>query len=292
MLEAMDLLSIGRFARLTGLTVRAVRFYGELGLLEPALVDEDTGYRYYAPAQLQRAAAIRRLRSLELSLDEIREILALNDPLQTRERLLRHRAHMLGVAANAERILEELDVLIEGKEPLVPEPDYTGIVVKSLPAFHVLAIRERVPLDDLKRVIPSAYDELMAYVREIGGTLVEPWTITVCPFADDDGFVSIENNVVVSEELQGRGRIEPGRLAACTAACVVHKGPYEELDRSYRTLSSWLDEREAIAADAPREIYWSDPEETDPADLITEIAWPIPAESARRLRNATTAARA
>jgi DNA-binding transcriptional MerR regulator len=292
MVAAMDLLSIGRFARLAGLTVRAVRFYGELGLLEPALVDEDTGYRYYTSAQLQRAAAIRRLRSLELSLDEITEILALADPLQTRERLLRHRAHMLGVAANAERILEELDALIEGKEPLVPEPDYTGIVVKTLSAVGVLTIRERVALDDLKRVIPSAYAELMAYVREIGSTLVEPWTITVCPFADEDGLVSIENNVVVAEELPGRGRIEAGKLAACTAACVVHRGPYEDLDRSYRTLSSWLDEHEVVPTDAPLEIYWSDPEETDPADLITEIAWPIPAESARRLRDATTAARA
>ena len=109
----------------------------------------------------------------------------------------------------------------------MPEPDCTGIVVKNLPAVHVLAIRERVPLDDLKRVIPSAYAELMAYVREIGGALVEPWTITICPFADDDGLVSIENNVIVSEELPGRGRIEAGRLATCTAACVVHKGPYE-----------------------------------------------------------------
>jgi len=39
----MELLPIGVFARLTGLTVRAVRHYGELGLLEPAYVDEDTG---------------------------------------------------------------------------------------------------------------------------------------------------------------------------------------------------------------------------------------------------------
>ena len=44
---------IGRFARLTGLTVRAVRHYGELGLLEPAYIDPDTGYRYDAPDQVE-----------------------------------------------------------------------------------------------------------------------------------------------------------------------------------------------------------------------------------------------
>ena len=292
MVAEVDLLSIGRFARLTGLTVRAVRFYGELGLLEPALVDEDTGYRYYTSAQVQRAMAIRRLRSLELSLDEIRELLAVADPVETRRRLLRHQAHMRGVVANAERILEELAALIEGKEPLVPEPDYTGIVVKDLPAVTVLAIRERAPLDDLKHVIPNAYAELMAYVEEIGGTLVEPWTITVCPFADDDGLVAVENNVVVSETLPGRGRIEAGELAACTAACVVHKGPYDELSQSYATLASWLEAEDVTSAAAPREIYWSDPEETDPADLITEVAWPIPAQDAARLRESATAARA
>ena len=67
----MELIPIGRFARLTGLTVRAVRHYGELGLLEPAYIDPDTGYRYYAPDQVEDAAAIRRLRLLELALDEI-----------------------------------------------------------------------------------------------------------------------------------------------------------------------------------------------------------------------------
>ena len=44
----MELLAIGQFARLTGLTVRAVRHYGELGLLQPAYVDPETGYRFFA----------------------------------------------------------------------------------------------------------------------------------------------------------------------------------------------------------------------------------------------------
>lgn len=66
----MDPLTIRQFARLTGLTVRAVRHYGELGLLQPAYVDPDTGYRYYSRHQVSDAAAIRRLRFLELALGE------------------------------------------------------------------------------------------------------------------------------------------------------------------------------------------------------------------------------
>jgi DNA-binding transcriptional MerR regulator len=68
-MEAPDanLLPIGRFARLTGLTVKALRHYDEVGLLRPAAVDPASGYRLYAPEQGARAEAIRRLRRLELN---------------------------------------------------------------------------------------------------------------------------------------------------------------------------------------------------------------------------------
>ena len=62
---------IGRFARLTGLTVKALRHYDEVGLLRPASVDPESGYRLYAPDQMRRAEAIQRLRRLELPLDDV-----------------------------------------------------------------------------------------------------------------------------------------------------------------------------------------------------------------------------
>jgi DNA-binding transcriptional MerR regulator len=60
----MERLSIGDLARATGLTVRAVRHYQDLGLLVPAGVDPATRYRAYGPEQLERALAIARLRHL------------------------------------------------------------------------------------------------------------------------------------------------------------------------------------------------------------------------------------
>lgn len=61
-----DLLSIGRFSHLSGLTIKALRHYDEIGLLRPARVDDSSGYRYYSLAQVREAEAIRRLRSLEM----------------------------------------------------------------------------------------------------------------------------------------------------------------------------------------------------------------------------------
>ncbi|HXZ85357.1 MAG TPA: MerR family transcriptional regulator, partial [Myxococcota bacterium] len=65
------MIPIGRFAQLTGLTVRALRHYESQGLLLPARVDRDSGYRYYRPEQLPDALRVRLLRALEMPLPEV-----------------------------------------------------------------------------------------------------------------------------------------------------------------------------------------------------------------------------
>jgi DNA-binding transcriptional MerR regulator len=73
----MDLLTIGAFARLTRLSPKALRLYDELGLLPPAHVDPDTGYRWYCPDQLARARQVAQLRQLDMPLARIRTVLDL-----------------------------------------------------------------------------------------------------------------------------------------------------------------------------------------------------------------------
>src|SRR6185437_12444132 len=84
MLHRMQLMPIGRFSRLTGLGVKALRNYAEVGLLVPAAVDDETGYRFYSPEQVDRAEAIRLLRKLDMPLEEIRSTLAAEDPVALR----------------------------------------------------------------------------------------------------------------------------------------------------------------------------------------------------------------
>ena len=86
-----DRLVIGRFARLTGLSVGALRHYDELDLLRPRWVDPETGYRSYGRDQLETARTIVRLRDLELPLEEIRAYLGTDDPAERRRILLEHR---------------------------------------------------------------------------------------------------------------------------------------------------------------------------------------------------------
>ena len=68
---AVKLLTIGEFARLSRLSPKALRLYDELGLLRPCRVDEWSGYRYYAPSQLEQARLVGWLRRLGLPLAQI-----------------------------------------------------------------------------------------------------------------------------------------------------------------------------------------------------------------------------
>jgi len=86
-----DLLVIGRFARLVGLSVGALRHYDELDILRPAWVDPENGYRSYRRGQLETARVIARLRDLEVPLDGIRAYLGTDDPAERRRLLVDHR---------------------------------------------------------------------------------------------------------------------------------------------------------------------------------------------------------
>lgn len=66
---------IGAFARRTGLTSSALRFYADSGLLPPAEVDPVTGYRFYDPAQVERARTLRRLREIAMPLTGVEAVL-------------------------------------------------------------------------------------------------------------------------------------------------------------------------------------------------------------------------
>ena len=68
--------SVGQFATMTHLSVKTLRHYHEVGLLEPARVDGETGYRYYSLDQLPAAQLIRRLRDLKMPIADVRSVLA------------------------------------------------------------------------------------------------------------------------------------------------------------------------------------------------------------------------
>jgi DNA-binding transcriptional MerR regulator len=109
-------MQIGRFARLTGLTVKALRHYDEIGLLRPAAVDPETGYRVYGAEQVERAELIRTLRALELPLGDVAVLLAGGDAAEQKQVLVDHQRRLAFRQVELTWILQRLQPLIDEKE--------------------------------------------------------------------------------------------------------------------------------------------------------------------------------
>ena len=75
-------LTVGEFSRMTHLSVKTLRHYHQVGLLEPAEVNPHTGYRYCTTAQIPAVQVIRRLRDLEMPVPEVKAVLAAPDAEQ------------------------------------------------------------------------------------------------------------------------------------------------------------------------------------------------------------------
>jgi DNA-binding transcriptional MerR regulator len=115
------LLSIGRFGRLCGLSIEALRHYDELGILRPASVDPETGYRRYAPGQLAAARAVARLRALDVPLGKVAAYLAAESPEAARRILERHHADVEARTARLAGIAHGLRQIISEREDLVTD---------------------------------------------------------------------------------------------------------------------------------------------------------------------------
>ncbi len=112
-----DLLSIGGFALLSGLSIPALRHYDEVGVLKPARIDPN-GYRRYRSEQVRDAKLIRALRAVELPIDRIREVLAGPDDEFVRGVLSEHRAHIDGRLHALSTMVATLDEYIETGVPM------------------------------------------------------------------------------------------------------------------------------------------------------------------------------
>jgi len=110
---------IGEVARLSGLTVSALRFYDAAGVLVPAAV-EASGYRRYTDEQVRAARLIAGLRRVGMPVAEIAAAVRdLSDPDAVRERLDRHRRRLEDGLADAQRELLRIHTLLDLEENLM-----------------------------------------------------------------------------------------------------------------------------------------------------------------------------
>jgi DNA-binding transcriptional MerR regulator len=149
---------IGEFARLSGASIKALRFYDRLGILKPAAVDVLTGYRLYEARQLQDITTIFALKELGASLAEIRRVLSrARDPSERRRLLELLRSRALASIDTARRSLQWIELALaeaETANAVVP------VTIKHRPQMRVASIRTTLKtygeVDEVERELRRA----------------------------------------------------------------------------------------------------------------------------------------
>lgn len=241
---------IGDFSRLARVTIKTLHHYDEASLLQPSHVDRQTGYRYYAAAQLETLQRILLLKDLGFALDEIRKLLAADGP--TLSATLARRGDELahGIALDQSRLrrLEALQLSLSGDGPAEPPI----VVLRDTPAIEVYSIRERVPhLGSSMQTLFEAAESIVAAAH--ARSTNSPFTIFHdLEYREDD--VDVEVCIPVKSGCGARleTRVVPGSRSM---ACITYRGPYQQTPSLYAALLQWMD-HSGFRIDGPlREVY-------------------------------------
>jgi len=262
-------LSIGDFSQITHLSVKTLRRYHEAGLLPPAEVDPDTGYRYYALTQVPTAQVIGRFRELGMPVREVREVLSASDP-QARSAL---------IAGHLERLESQLDetraAVTALRRLLQPASPPIHVEIRAAEALTAAAICATVDHREILTWYSEAMTELdrtlrAAHLRPAGpcGGLYDN-----ALFTDERGSAVV---YVPVADPPASGRVQPFTVPAAELAITVHHGPHDDIDVSYGQLGTYVAEHALAVAGPVRETYLTGPRDTgDRAAWRTEIGWPV-----------------
>lgn len=266
----VELLTIGRFARLCRLSVKQLRHYDETGLLAPARVDAGSGYRYYAPEQARDALTIALLREMDLPLAVIAQALAAEP--EHRAQILRAERDRLAERISRDRArMEMLERLAEGGLPgyevtLSREPERRLAVVRAVctPAEIGAKVEECVG-----RLLPALGKAGIAWEPPLWG---------LYPLDLDERI-----RIAVGTQMppgQGTPGLELETLPGGLVAETVHIGPYGQLRLAYNALFAAVHER-GLRPQAPvREAYLVGPAEAPEEELMTRLIIPVQEDKA------------
>ena len=232
--------SIGEFSTVSGLTVRTLRFYHELGLLVPAAVDPATNYRMYDERNLESAKVIAALRGLEFPLEQIREILdECRDDQDALGQLERQQKMLTGKVRHYQTVLNTINQLIEKERRTRNETRMATSAPKTeerdIESTLVAGIRMKGFYSDCGKGFATLGKRLG---RQIAGK-------PLCLFYDGEyreGDANFEPCMPIKKLVSSNG-IAVRELPAARCVTIMHHGPYDELKSTYAKLLKYANQK-------------------------------------------------
>jgi DNA-binding transcriptional MerR regulator len=267
--------SIGEFSRISSIPVRTLRFYHEKNLLVPSAVDVETGYRSYDERNLETAQVIVTLRALDFSLDDIAEILAAaNDDDDLLVQLEKQRSVLAQRLVHVRGVLRRIDEMIqqqrEARESIRMATSSFEIQEQQLNPLLVAGVRMTGRYSDIGQGLGQLFKKVGRYAA--GKPLCLYYD---SEYREDDA--NFEPCVPLRKLVEANG-VAVRELPGCRCVTLIHRGPYDELGRSYARALKYAKDHGYEVQLPTREVYIKGPGmifRGNPKKYLTEIQLPI-----------------
>jgi DNA-binding transcriptional MerR regulator len=268
------MLTIGQFARLGQVSPRMLRHYDELGLLRPAHIDPDNGYRFYGTDQLVRLHRLVALRDLGFGLDQIAGLLDADPSLEELRGMLRlRRAELAQQLEDEQARLRRVDAHLRAIERSngMSQPD---VVIKRTQPLRVAEAHGAADALDPQSIGPVFMRLAPAVSAHVEAAAAKPGLLV--GYYDDpaeDGSVGVHVCFEIGAQPVSAGNgVAVVDLPVIEVASVIHHGAIDEVTPVYEALLRWIDDSGYRSAGYSRELY----HELGPdGPRVTELQLPI-----------------
>jgi DNA-binding transcriptional MerR regulator len=267
---------IGDFSAISRLSITTLRYYHECGLLEPTFIDNDSGYRYYAESSLEKAEIITKLKNMDFTLKEIKEILDnCEDDTDLVESMVNKYDVIQKKIIKYDKVAKKLEAFIKASQEdqkRIPSNN-KAIVTKTIEDTFIASIRFK----GTYLQVPNCFDYLYSCCSSY---LCGPHFSIYYDnyFKEEDA--DIECCVPIKAPIKNKD-ISNKFVSGGKALTIIHNGPYEFLGDSYKVLIDYANENRINFLSPFREIYVKGRSMVlprKPENFLTELQMYIPAK--------------
>ncbi|HDX9639942.1 TPA: MerR family transcriptional regulator [Bacillus mobilis] len=265
---------IGDFSKLSSISIRMLRHYDKVELLQPVKINEQSRYRYYSAAQLKKVNQIQMLKDMGFNIATIKEIVASDNMEVIKSQFKNRSAQIKGEMDDLQKQLRLLEDSMKTMREDVIEMTY-HVSIKEIPERNVASVR---------KIIPS-------YNREgdLWGTLMQEIQMKSISIAHPSYSIAVfhdreykENDVDVEIQLSILGKHENTKdvtfkkIESTNVASITVNGSYEQMTAVNEAAAKWIETEGYEIAGPMYNIYHVSPAmESDPNKWVTEVCYPV-----------------
>ncbi|KPU52521.1 MerR family transcriptional regulator [Bacillus wiedmannii] len=265
---------IGDFSKLSSISIRMLRHYDKVELLQPVKVDEQSGYRYYAAAQLKKVNQIQTLKDMGFNIATIKEIVESDNIDGIKEQFLNRSAQIKEDINNLQKQLRLLEASMKTMREDVVEMNY-HVSIKEIPERNVASVRKILPSYNCEGDVWSI---LMQEIHMKNISIAHP-SYSIAVFHDreyKENDVDVEIQLSILENQENTKDVTFKNVKSTNVASITVNGSYEQMTAVNEAAAKWIETEGYELAGPMFNIYHVSPAmESDPNKWVTEVCYPV-----------------